>query len=29
VMKGEGQFEDLIEINRIMMQGLEAKAPVG
>jgi len=25
VMKGEGQFEDLIEINRIMMQGLEPK----
>ena len=24
-MKGEGQFEDLIEINRIMMQGLEPK----
>jgi len=25
VMRGEGQFEDLIEINRIMMQGLEPK----
>jgi len=25
VMKGDGQFEDLIEINRIMMQGLEPK----
>jgi len=24
-MKGEGAFEDLIEINRIMMQGLEPK----
>jgi len=25
VMRGEGQFDDLIEINRIMMQGLEPK----
>jgi len=25
VMRGEGNFEDLIEINRIMMQGLEPK----
>ena len=25
VMKGEAQFDDLIEINRIMMQGLEPK----
>ena len=28
VMKGEAQFDDLIEINRIMMQGLEPKVPV-
>jgi flagellar biosynthesis activator protein FlaF len=28
VMKGEAQFDDLIEINRIMMQGLEPKVPM-
>jgi flagellar biosynthesis activator protein FlaF len=28
VMKGEAQFDDLIEINRIMMQGLEPKVAV-